>query len=232
MHTTETYRPKAPFEEGKIYYDGKNHIYGLKSEIAVLAKKPHYCLFAARHSVGSQHDYEYHRTIYQTYLPYLRKLPPEHLQLPSDMQSNFWAVAKAYTGAPSDTPDLRRIIPKKGHLSAAEHAQSETLKRIRVPVEQFFGRLTRAWGVMQNVYRWDHANFDIDFENACFLTNELIQQNDLATADAVFYRKFLNERVQKATEHEKKRKAQLENYASRKRRRRVQDDVAGVAIAM
>ena len=51
-HTTQTFRPKAPFEEAKIYYDGKNKIYGVKNEVGVTAAAPHYCLFITPHVVG------------------------------------------------------------------------------------------------------------------------------------------------------------------------------------
>ncbi len=52
------YRPKGRFEEAKIYWDEKNAIYALKKECAVLAAKPHYCIFIQKGQVGSKHDYK------------------------------------------------------------------------------------------------------------------------------------------------------------------------------
>ena len=49
-------RPKARFEEAKIYWDGENHMYALKKEVAVMASNPHYCLFLQKGVVGSKHD--------------------------------------------------------------------------------------------------------------------------------------------------------------------------------
>lgn len=220
-HTTECFRPIGPFEEAKIYWDGKNSIYGLKSEVAVMASPPHFCLFVVPRTVPSRHDYEYHKSHFEVYLPYLLKTPAEHLRLPGDENYRFWAVAgdKAYIGPDADTPDERRITPKKGHLSQAERARNQNVNRIRVPVEQFFGRLLQSWGFVRGVYRWDHSNFDMDFENACLLTNELIQHNDLQQLDHDFYVKYLSRRCSLAEQKLRKRIAALTHYAQNKRAR-------------
>jgi hypothetical protein len=34
-YTTQCFKPKVLFEEAKIYWDGKNKIYGLKNEVAI-----------------------------------------------------------------------------------------------------------------------------------------------------------------------------------------------------
>lgn len=70
-HTTQINIPKLPFEEGKRLFDGKNHIYGYKNEVAVQSVKPFYCLFVSPHYPGSVHDYEIHKQQYHNYGNYL-----------------------------------------------------------------------------------------------------------------------------------------------------------------
>jgi hypothetical protein len=35
IYTIQCFKPKVLFEEAKIYWDGKNKIYGLKNEVAI-----------------------------------------------------------------------------------------------------------------------------------------------------------------------------------------------------
>lgn len=218
-HTTETFRPKAPFEEAKAYRDEKNHIYGVKNEVAVSAHAPHYCLFASPRAVASVHDFPYHKRYFEQYLPYLLKTPAEHHALPNDVQNRFWAVCcdKGYIGPADETPGERRIMPKKGHVTQEERAANAEINRIRVPVEQFFGRLLSSWGILRGVYRWDHTNFDTDFQICCLLTNELIHHNQLENLDHEFYRRYLTVRRNKAEARERKRNQQLATYAHNQR---------------
>src|SRR5271163_1066301 len=76
-HTTQCFRPKTRFSEAKIYWDGKNKIYGIKSAVAVRAVPPHYCEFALPHAVGSVHDYQDLKRRYALMLEYLQKRPDE-----------------------------------------------------------------------------------------------------------------------------------------------------------
>jgi hypothetical protein len=46
-------------------------------------------------------------------------------------------------------------------------------------VECFFGRVLSHWHIVSGIYRWDHANFDLDFANMCLLTNERMKGNQL-----------------------------------------------------
>jgi len=218
--TIQVFRPKAPFEEAKIYWDGKNKLYGVKAEVVVTAMKPHYCMFASRHTVGSIHDYERHKQLYSDYLPYLVKTPREVQSLPND-HPRFWAAIldKGYTGPATDTPDLRRIVPKKGQLTQGERANNEKINRIRVPVEQYLGRLNQLWGIVRGVYRWDHQNFDLDFQNACLLTNESIKRRELNEQERTWYLKYLSQRLEHQEQQEAKRTEQLHQCSERKKQR-------------
>ena len=63
----EVYRPTGKFQESKRYWDGKNKIYALKKEVAVMATDPHYALFTCSYEIGSTHDYNIHKRVYDRY---------------------------------------------------------------------------------------------------------------------------------------------------------------------
>lgn len=220
-HTTQCNRPRAPFNEAKIYYDGKNRIYGLKTEIAVTASAPHYCVFVGAHTPGSVHDFEILKRGYNRYLEYLLKLPTENAALPTDQQSRFWAVIadKGYIGPEHATPDLRRLTPIKDPQTPVQITYNQSIGRVRVPVECFFGRIVTSFGVFRNIYRWSHSHFDADFEIACCLVNEQLEATTLNENDSLHYRGLLIRRVREATEKEAKRKLMQDQYRERKRRR-------------
>ncbi|GAM28798.1 hypothetical protein SAMD00019534_119740 [Acytostelium subglobosum LB1] len=44
-----------------MYWDGKNHVYGCKFEVAVLGTKPHYAVFMSKHHLASKHDFTIHK---------------------------------------------------------------------------------------------------------------------------------------------------------------------------
>lgn len=186
-HTSSCFRPKGPFEQSKRYWDKKNHCYGVKSEVGVMAAPPHYCLFVGAHTEGSVHDYHTLKHHYTKYLDYLLKQPNENRDLHGDAAHRFWAVMadKAYIGPPEDTPDLRRIVPKRGARSVADLEQNRRIALHRVPIEQFFGRVLGLWAVARVTYRWDHPHFDADFTNWCLLTNEHIKVCPLPFAACV-----------------------------------------------
>lgn len=140
--TTETCRPGGPFEEVKAYFDVKNGIYGIKKEVAVSAHPPHYALFVSTFHLGSEHDFSIHKSEHGPYVTYLTKTPRERGLLPADQQANFAILGdSAYIGDPSETPGLRRIALQKHSLVLPHQRPAmQELKRLRVPVECWFGR--------------------------------------------------------------------------------------------
>jgi hypothetical protein len=57
-HIIKCFCPKGRFGDAKTYWDTKNHIYSLKSEVTIDTKAPHYCRFVQGHTSGSIHDYQ------------------------------------------------------------------------------------------------------------------------------------------------------------------------------
>lgn len=219
--TVHTFMPKKPFDEAKIYFDGKNGIYGLKKEVGVMAHSPHYALFFTPKQVGSMHDYTIHKNHFAQYLEYLEKEPDESVVLATDHASSSWAALmdKGYVGPPSDTPGLRRIAIQRGRLPPAASVEREALKRIRVPIERWFGRQQSLWHIIRGPYRWDHTHLDTDFEVCGLLTNEHIRRLDLQEQDREFYKRLVHRRFLTAQAKAEKRKAQLKACTERKRAR-------------
>lgn len=213
--TTECYRPKGRFGEVKHYFDGHHKVYGLKTEVAVTAARPHVAIFASAHEPGSTGDYTMHKANFRNYLDYLRKTPEEREWDGDDGRIASWGALmdKEYIGPATDTPGERRVTPIKGaQLTAQDEAANKGKGKARVPVEQYFGRLVMKHGILFGVYKYDHSNFDMDFENCCMLTNEDISASELTLEDGEFYQKFLDARVERWNAAERKRKASRDKY--------------------
>jgi hypothetical protein len=88
-HTSHIYRPKVQFEEAKIYWNGHHKVYDMKNEVAVMASKPHYCLFVHEDEVSSVHDYQDLKNHYQIYLEYFHKQSEEMHHLQGDLQHRY-----------------------------------------------------------------------------------------------------------------------------------------------
>jgi hypothetical protein len=118
---------------------------------------------------------------------YLLKTTEQKNVIPND-PDHRWAILmdKGYTGPESDTPGERRITIMKNATTIGEQKRNEELSQIRVWIECFFGRMQQLFAIMRSVYRWDHRNFDMNFENRALLTNEHIQNNQLTELDRNF----------------------------------------------
>ena len=88
--TTPCFCPRGRFEDEKVYYDAKNKIYGLKTEVAVTAQPPYFCPRVSVAVLGAIHDFELFKRGFQWYLNYLTKLPAEHAALYGDQMSRYW----------------------------------------------------------------------------------------------------------------------------------------------
>ncbi len=221
--TIECFRPKGRFGEVKHYFDGHNWIYGLKTEVAVTSARPHVMVAKSPYSPGSISDYEKHKANYENYLDYLHKTPEER-ESSRDKGDNFpfWAAIgdKLYIGPAGDTLNERRITPKKGHhLDNTTKKQNKVISVERTPIEQYFGRLLQKFPFFSTIYKLDHSNFDLDFENACLLINEDITISNLALKDGEFYQKFLDARLERFKAEQKKRKETDAKYRKNKRQR-------------
>mgnify|MGYP001068459656 CR=1 FL=1 len=144
------------------------------------------------------------------------KTTDERHLIPTDDVNPKWAYLgdRGYQGQDSDTLEVRRTFVKRNANTPGERRTNETLSQIRVPVEQFFGRLVKLWAIMKGTYRYDRVNFDSDYDNCVLLTNEHIKANNLEESDLRLYRAFLQQR--KEAEEKRQQKRQVD----RDRRRR------------
>lgn len=216
----QVYRPRGLFDEVKPYWDTKNKIYALKKEVLVLAHAPYYAMFSGKKRIGSTHDYLIHKDNYLSYSDYLLKTADEQNTLTHDRNNAKWVVLgdKAYQGPDTDTPEIHRMFVRRAPRTARDREQNAVLSRIRVPVEQFFGRLTKLWKILRGIYRYDHSHFDTDFDNCVLLTNEHIRNHELVEIDRLFYRALISERKRLHEQREEKQKASVSKYREKKRR--------------
>ena len=224
-HTTQIGQPSLNYQDAKVFWDGHNHMYGLKTEVAVHPSKPHYCMFASPHVPASRHDYDLHKEVFRHYIPYLTMTDEELARRPQDVNAQHWAIMadKGYTGPQDDTYPIRRIVPYRGIPSEAQAVWNRQVSERRVVVEMFLGRLSTLWAAFRVTWRWDHEHFDIDFANACMLTNHHLEDTHLSEDD---HSALLQLKVQRITELQNQRVKKAASARASKRKR------ANWAIAM
>ena len=101
---------------------------------------------------------------------------------------------------------VRSIQKKKGAQLSFALRQNTELGHLRVPVEQFFGRLQQLWRIMCGVHRWDQEHFDLDINNYILLTNKSLQLQHQNFGLPIRDRDFLYQTKQEETARKKKKK--------------------------
>ena len=130
----------------------------------------------------------------------------------TDFMNPSWAILfdSAYIcDDETKTPELRKIALRKGEVTPNQRNIQRELRRIRVVVEQFFGRFKSLWSMFKKPYRFAHDRFDMDFDICVMLTNEKIKLNLLEDKDQVFYRNLRNITKLQQQEREKRRREQV-----------------------
>jgi hypothetical protein len=219
-HTTPCYHPKAPFDEAKIYFDRKNRIYGLKTEVAMSVQAPHYCTHVSNSVPGSVHNLELFKQGYERYLPYLLKLPAKHMALVGDQNNCYWALLcdKGYISPDDASPDVHWICPVKNPQSHNDCIMNNLKAHKNMMIECFFGRLLGLFNIFQACYQWSHSHFDDDLLICCGLTNEIISTLALSEMDYCLYQAMLEKRVQEYEEKKRKRKQEQDSYQDQRQR--------------
>jgi hypothetical protein len=129
-----------------------------------------------------------------------------------------WAILMVRDRGPeSDTPEERQITITKNPTTIGEQKRNEELSQIRVWIECFFGRMQQLFAIMRGVYRWDHRNFDMDFEDCALSqtnTSTTINSQSWIESSISWWPKKGPDKKERMNE---KRKAQLENFKNRKK---------------
>jgi hypothetical protein len=219
------FKPLGKFQEARAYFDGKNWMYALKKEIAVMAGPPHYALFSSPGFEGSRHDYDHFKQNYKSYMKYLMKSPDEKRLITTDRTNPTWSIMgdKGYVGPEIDTPNLRKIVPHKPARLEPQRQENEEIKRIRVVVECFFGLMTMVYPFVRRAYPFSLTVFDLDLDNIVLLINEHIRAfSPLAQNERNVYLQFLRAEKEKRQEKLKKRRESQKRYWNEKKRQREQ----------
>lgn len=208
-------KPISTFSEAKVFWDGKNHTYGIKKEVAVSASKPHYAVFVQ---------------VVCTIMKFWRKGPrgtSNILSRPQKRSKNFHKITSLAGQLCSTmaTKDHSLILQdfvvrcSSCNFNCKSRIGSSGTCKLRVLVEQFFGRMTQLWAITKNKYRWSHELFDTDIDNCVWLTNENIRFSQLLHLDYQFHIAYIKSRIHQEMAAFEKRRVKQRVYAEKKKLR-------------
>ncbi len=161
----QSFRPSGSIEEGKLYFSGKQKLYGYKCEASVLPNG--LCVGVSNHCPGSISDFEIFQRRKEWHLSKTKKSEDKILMIDAgqhaDQHPHHWAILadKGYQGI---LEIARGIVPKKkpprGALTLSEEGFNRSVASDRIIVENFFGRLCTLWIVVSNKWRWAEGIYD------------------------------------------------------------------------
>lgn len=196
----EINRPYYEFEEAAKYFSGKHFIYCLKTQVIINLKG--LAIDIVTSIPGSEHD----KSIFDKNINFFK----------GKITSNFEILAdKGYQDSGSDL----LVTPVKGNfysLNPEQLTYNEKLGKIRILIENYFGRLKSKFNLMKDKYRGSHANYKDFFITCCALVNfDILNDHPLRQIDYDFFsreRAFLRKRVnQQKAKLLQKKKYQKEN---------------------
>ncbi len=223
-------RPSGNMLEGKHYFSGKHKLYGFKTEVSVTPSGQ--AVDVTDHSAGSISDFVIFRNNLNFHNQALKKFGDDtKIADDIEMSSKFpdsWAILmdKGYQGAHQY---VRAIIPKKkphGKMISIEDASwNATVSSDRIIVENFFGRLTKLWGIIASKFKWGEESYDALFRLCVALTNYHISLHPLRDEeDAAHYTRYNNRNFVIGEKLATKRKMTQKKYRE-KRRKRIEQDM-------
>ncbi|KAH3761709.1 hypothetical protein Pelo_6456 [Pelomyxa schiedti] len=173
-------------------FDAHHGFHAAKKHVAVQATHPYYARGIGKWCKGARHDYADLQTCWELYKPLLRKSPEELQRHPNPPT---WAALfdSGYIGP--EPSGLNKIaIPRESHADPVIAA----LKKKRVVVEQFFGRMTVLWTSLLIPYRFALDTLDTDVDVRILLINENIKLNNMNDEDLKNHQKYLGLLAQNA----------------------------------
>ena len=183
-------RPGVGFEEAKLWFSGKHHIYCVKKEVVVNSRTGT-AAFVSTGRPGSVHDV----TVMRGDSEAINALVGRSTLLGD----------KGYRGGESSVPMLFVV-------------EDETRRELRVQrtlVECFFGRLKNKYKAFGRKWFLGVEAFDGFFDCACALTNADVLVNPLSPADQQHNQTILN--LWQAEEAERRESRRVRNEAYRRR---------------
>lgn len=235
-------RPSGTLSEGRVFFSGKHHMYGFKTEVSVLPNG--LAIGYTKWKPGSTSDIEIFRNNQRWHNLQSRKTE-EELRIFRDAGElhetypNNWAIIcdKGYTGL---SRNIRAIIPVRkpanGWLTVAQKLKNQNISADRIIVENFFGRLC-SFQLYGTKWKWSEDNYDVFVQFGVATTNVHVSFHALRASDRAHFIRLTNRMLITGAEKSRKRTANLNLYRDRRRTRlfdapengddSVSEDIAG-----
>ena len=168
----EINRPYYDFEEAAPFFSGKHYIYCMKSQVIINLKG--LAVDVITSIPGSEHD----KSIFDKNIHFFKQ----------NFTSNFKILADK--GYQDDSSNLL-VTPVKGNFYTLKPEQlkyNEDLGKIRILIENYFGRLKSKFNIMKEKYRGSHSNYKDFFILCCALINfDILNEHPLRQIDYDFF---------------------------------------------
>ena len=200
-------KPGISFEAAKAWWDQHHSCYSMKLEVGVSTASPHYAVAWSKLEPGSTADISLHRQTVAKYSEYMAftqsELSTFATTIPVVDRPTAWtSIADSAYNGHVDSTFPRIALPKLPVLSTSRvPVDVRYLRRVRVVVEQYFGRMKRSWELMSRPFPLGAKYHQQDVDNIIVLTNILLRDSriPLNDDDQQFY-------LEKVATHQKERR--------------------------
>ena len=205
--------PKSSFESKSPYWSGKHQVYGIKSQAIVTFQG-----VAVHIATGIKAGIHDKAVFDQSYEDFKQKVLSYHQKEPQKIIGD-----KGY----QDNESSVLVTPFKGTIFNLKDDQllfNQNLGKIRVIVENYFGRVKNRYRITKECYRGSLDKYPLFFIMCCALVNFEISMLDqpLRESDSIYYRKVITLMI-KNQKLKKEKIAQKYKKSKKKRFRRIAD---------
>lgn len=135
------------FEEVKVWYSGKHEMYCLKSQVVI--NRAGLAVHIVSSKPGSIHDLKILKESMPDIDKFLEQFPDHGKKILAD---------KGYV---CDELNDRLVTPHKGNMLTHEQIKfNEQLSKVRIKVENFFGRMKNCFMITSEKYRGDQSKYN------------------------------------------------------------------------
>lgn len=204
-------RPSGTFQNSKEFYSPKHSLYCLKTQVIINRKG--LALFVQSGIPGSVHDFRLFKNTAAEIVLFIQSKGLNSMEILAD---------KGYIGT-VEYPEIVLITPHKtpkgSMLAPDQSAFNKKLAKIRVQIENYFGRLKNKFDIMSLLFRGDASNLHLFVNVCCALTNFDIDVsgNSLNGQDGSYFRRTIAADVAKAREEEQKAKEKAKKRVATRR---------------
>ena len=152
--------PSGTFEEKKQFYSGKHGFYCLKSQVITDMKGV--ALHVVTNIDGAVHDLE----VFKESIQDIQFLMDHHPNTPKKILADKGYVSREYAELLT-TPHKGQTIT----LSRSQLNENQRMGKVRVIIENFFGRMKNRYAIIGSTYRNDRDSYSAIFRLCVALTN-------------------------------------------------------------